>query len=383
MNKQEKELIKHLIYEAYHFTIPRLLEIGKDDFIINNLNIFFKYDKNKMSELLDATIHPYNDEEGTMLICGIFYSESNSIDMRLEAICRIAISNVEFYASNNRKVSIEKAARTCMIPILAHELFHYNQYVDYTIKDSIKRLEKEEYMVYQKSIEFILKHLCDLTYYLDCDMETLIDFEIEKGEEHSLEELGENAALIAKNNIVKMFPKVTYTEYEYTNSCNFIARYIYNTYQHRKNHSEAYNDKILTSEEEIYQYVRKFIDDYENARSVKMEFDVSINKFYLGNDIYEKINEPRCSGYVLLKENHKDLNELKSIERLFIEIMKKIDKAAGINKKQLLKLDNVSLYERVMAIKNGPGDYLMISTIMEYSMHGDEMIIYLKNLNTK
>lgn len=145
--------------------------------------------------------------------------------------------------------------------------------------------------------------------------------------------------------------------------------------------SERYNDKILISEKEIYDYTVNFINDYKKAKTVKIEFDIYIRKLYLTTDTYERISEPRTSGYVLLKEDYKDLDELTSIERMFIEIQKKIDKALKIDKKHLLKLDNKDLFKKLMKTNTSSGEYIMFSTIMEYSMRGEEMVIFLRNLN--
>lgn len=382
MTKQEKKLFEYFIYEAYHITFPRLMEIGKDDFKLCNLNIFFDYDIDKINMLLNSTISPNSpDEESVAYICGTFNPNTMNIIMRLEAIFRIANSHDMFRMENNRKASIEKLARSCNVAILTHELFHYNQKVDFGIEDPTKRLAKEEYAVYQKTAEFIAKHMSELVDYLDCDTEFIAKDLVFDGEEHTLEELHDNAVLISKNTIKNLFPDMEYTPYEYADPCNFIARYIYSTYTVRANMSERYNDKILISEKEIYDYTVNFINDYKKAKTVKIEFDIYIRKLYLTTDTYERISEPRTSGYVLLKEDYKDLDELTSIERMFIEIQKKIDKALKIDKKHLLKLDNKDLFKKLMKTNTSSGEYIMFSTIMEYSMRGEEMVIFLRNLN--
>ena len=365
MNKETKKIITNLIYETYHKIVPKLLEIGKDEFMLNDIGIYFRYDKSIFKKSVI-------DKHCT---CGEYRPSSLYINIYLDGI--LAFAHNLYTATASTRLDIELIAKTKLISTIIHELFHHNQKIDFTISDKKKQQEKAEAMVYQKELEFQIKYYDDLIHYLGCDAWFLL---LNMSTDISgIDDIKSNIDRVLKDSIEEMFPNIGYTPYEYTDSCNFLARYIFASYYDRTFNKDIYNssENILKSEE-IYDHILKFIKNYDESLSVTLKFDIDLSEIFSG------VKNPRVSGYVLLKDNGKDLNEVKSIERLFNVVINKINKTAKITRKQLLKLDNKSLYNKINPEYNWDrvGTYICRYYTIDYTINCGMMTLELRKLKT-
>ena len=367
--KERIELISNLMYDAYHKIIPKLFTIGKDDFKIHDIAIYFEYNEDMYNEIMNKNIKS---------VLGEYRPASLYINICLEGIIKYAYDLISTANDVDTIFDIEIVARTKMVTTLIHELFHYNQKIDYSKKDMGSRKIKAEAMVRQKELEFQIIHYSDLIHYLGCDPYFLlltIDTEY-----NNISDIKLHMDEVLRTSVEKIYPEIGFIPYEYTDSCNFLAEYIFGTYYERSFLSEdgIYDSGycVLKTEEEIYNYTLKFINEYEKARTVKMEFDIDLSK------IFTDIKKPRTSGYVVLKDNGKDLDEIKSVERLFNIIIEKIYKRHKMNLNQLKKLGANSIYRIIQPEKPmvKAGEYISTFYAITYKTEYDVMLIEMEEI---
>ena len=368
MGNERKKLVTDLIYETYHKIAPKILKIGKDEFMLNDIGIYFTYRPENLEENKNNIVKPKDSDDSKTAVCGMYEADGMDILIILEGVLYIGDGDMKTALKRSIFTDLEILAKTTITAILIHELFHYNQKIDFTIPNQKKRQEIMEAMVYQKELEFQINHFHELTQLIGCDSRFLLNRIGEKYNAADIDDIKSNIDRVLKDSIEEMFPDTGYTPYEYTDSCNFLARYMYYSYARKVDIGT-----FITTENEIYNRVLEFIKFYNNSEKVELKFDMDLNELLRDN-----FSPPRISGYVVLKDNGKDLNEVKSIERLFNILIDPINKFIELDKKRLMKLSNKKLYNSLMSAHYSGGDYITFHTVLDYEISENEMIITLK-----